>query len=197
MRNKEIRDLVFGAILMAFTILLSLLYFFQVTGFAAITVAHIPVLVGGVLLGKKYGAFLGTVFGLTAMIFAFFTMGPNAPFTNPLLSVVPRILFGFVTFFVYQAFNEKVKNRPIAIALTMAVSTLIHSLMVIPTLYLFVDWGFYFDAASNPLSNNQALIPFFIAVIGSNTIFEIIVAILVGTPIILAMDNVMYKNITK
>lgn len=202
MRNKEIRDLVFAAILMALTILFSLLYLFQVSSFAAFTVAHIPVLVGAILLGKKYGALLGAVFGLTSMVFAIFTLGLNAPFTNPLLSVLPRVVFGFIIFYVYKFFEKLVKNRPLAVGLTMGVSTFLHSFMVIPLLYLFVKWGFFFNANEFflILENegitlyNSAILPFFIAIFVANSIIEIFVAVLVGTPIILVMDNVMNKG---
>ena len=36
-------------------------------GFMYATVIHIPVIIGAILLGPKYGAFLGMVFGFTSM----------------------------------------------------------------------------------------------------------------------------------
>lgn len=191
MRNKQIKDLVFAASLMAMIVLFSLLYFFQVVGFAAFTIAHIPVLVGAVILGPKYGAALGAVMGLTSMIIAFFALGPNAPFTNPLLAVLPRILFGWIIYFIYVFIDKKIKNRYVSVAITFGISTLIHTLLVLPILYLVANTGFYFTASENPLSITDNLLPFIIGVLGANGVIEIVVAILAGTPIVLVMDKVI------
>lgn len=193
-RNKEIRDLVFGAILMAMVILFSLLYFYQVIGFAAFTVAHVPVLIGAIMLGKKYGAFLGFIFGLVSLIFAFSSGGTNAPFNNPLLSVVPRVFFGWIIYYIYIFFTKYIKKRIIAVGLTMAISTLIHSLIVLPILYIVAKNGFYFYASENPITINQNVIPFIIGILGSNAIIEIVIAVCVGTPIVLVMDNLINKQ---
>lgn len=194
-RNLEIRDLVFGAILMAMIVLFSLLYVLGVSGFAAFTIAHVPVLIGAMVLGKKYGALLGAIFGLASFVLAFFTLAQNAPFTNPLLSVLPRIFFGWIIGYVYDFFHKLVKNRSVAIGITMGVSTLIHTLIVVPLLYLVVKTGFYFTASENPMTINLNLFPFIFAVFTSNAIVEIIIAIVVGTPTILVLDKLMNKNV--
>lgn len=194
MRNKQIRDMVFSAILMTMTVLFSLLYFFQVVGFAAFTIAHIPVLIGAVILGPRYGAALGAVFGLTSMVIAFFSLGPNAPFTNPLLSVLPRVLFGWLIYYIYIFIKKYFKNRYLSVALTFGISTLFHTLLVLPLLYVVANNGFYFTASENPLTITGNLLPFIIAVLAANGIIEILIAVLVGTPIILVMDKVVKNN---
>jgi uncharacterized membrane protein len=194
MRNKEIKDLTFAAILMAMTVLLSLPYLLLPIGAVVITIAHIPVLVGAVLLGKKYGALLGAVMGLASMAIAIFVLGGNAPFTNPVLSVLPRVFFGWIIFIVYQRFTKWFKNRPLAIGLTMGVSTLIHSVVVLTIMYFVAKTGFYFTASENPITINEKILPFIIGILGTNSILEIAVAVLVGTPIILVMDKVINKE---
>lgn len=191
MRNKQIKDLVFAASLMAMIVLFSLLYFFQVVGFAAFTIAHIPVLIGAVILGPKYGTALGAVFGITSMVIALFALGPNAPFTNPLLSVLPRMIFGWAIYYIYIFTDKIVKNRYASVAITFAVSTLFHSLLVLPILFVVANTGFYFTASENPLSVTGGLLPFIIAVLGANGLIEILVAILAGTPIVLVMDKII------
>ena len=37
-------------------------------GFMNATIIHVPVIIGAILLGPKYGAFLGLVFGGTSVI---------------------------------------------------------------------------------------------------------------------------------
>lgn len=191
MRHKQIKDLVFAAILIALTILLSLPYLVIPVGTVAITLAHITVLVGAILLGKNYGATLGAVMGIASMVIASLMLGVNAPFTNPLLSVVPRIFFGWITYYIYSFFNKKIDHRPLAIGLTMIVSTLIHSLVVLTIMYFVVNTGFYFTASENPMSINGNIVPFVIAVLGSNAILEILLAVAIGTPIVLVMDKVI------
>lgn len=191
MRNKQIKDLVFAASLMAMIVLFSLLYFFQVVGFAAFTIAHIPVLIGAVILGPKYGTALGAVFGITSMVIALFALGPNAPFTNPLLSVLPRMIFGWAIYYIYIFTNKIVKNRYASVAITFTVSTLFHSLLVLPILFVVANTGFYFTASENPLSVTGGLLPFIIAVLGANGLIEILVAVLAGTPIVLVMDKII------
>jgi len=191
MRNKQIKDMVFAASLMAMIVLFSLLYFFQVVGFAAFTIAHIPVLIGAVILGPKYGTALGAVFGITSMIIAIFSLGPNAPFTNPLLSVLPRVIFGWAIYYIYMFIDRVVKNRYASVAITFAVSTLFHTLLVLPILYVVANTGFYFTASENPMSDLGGLLAFIITVLGANGVIEIIVAVLAGTPIVLVMDKLI------
>lgn len=194
-KHNEIRDLVFAAILIALTVLLSLPYLVIPTGSgAAFTVAHIPVLIGSVILGKKYGALLGAVMGISSLVIASFFLGPNAPFTNPLVSVLPRVFFGWVTYIVYSFFQKLIKIRHVAVGISLGVSTLIHSLVVLPLLYWVAKTGFYFTALENPATLNQNILPFIYTILVANGIFEIIAAIVVGTPIILVMDQVMSNN---
>ena len=37
-------------------------------GFTRATIIHIPVIIGSIILGPKYGAFLGFIFGLTSLV---------------------------------------------------------------------------------------------------------------------------------
>lgn len=79
------------------------------------TIIHIPVIIGAILLGPKYGAFLGLVFGmtsivkntfspnLTSFVFSpFYQMGEyGGNFYSVVISLVPRILIGVVSYYVY------------------------------------------------------------------------------------------------
>lgn len=194
MRNNEIKKIAFSAILMALVVLFSLFYFFQLPVFAVVTIAHIPVLVGAIILGPKHGAALGFVFGLTSLVIASFVMGNNAPFTNPLLSILPRVFFGWVTYYVYVGFKNLIKERYTSIVLTMIISTLIHSLVVLPILYFVTETGFFFTAKENPLTTNTDLLTFIITILGANSVLEIVVAAIVGPAIILVLDKLNAFN---
>ena len=84
------------------------------------TIIHIPVIIGAILLGPKYGAFLGFVFGMTSIIkntfspnltsfvfSPFYQMGEyGGNFYSVIISLVPRILIGVVSYYVYQGLRK-------------------------------------------------------------------------------------------
>ena len=85
----------------------------------------IPVIIGAIILGPKYGAFLGLTFGLTSLwkntfmpnptsfVFSpFVTMGQfHGNLGSLVICLVPRILIGVVAYYVYRLFMRTLKNR--------------------------------------------------------------------------------------
>lgn len=68
------------------------------------TIMHIPVIVGSVLYGPVVGGFVGLIFGIFSIINALMNMTVvSFPFLNPLVSVVPRVLIGIGSFYVYKS----------------------------------------------------------------------------------------------
>ena len=65
---------------------------------AAITILQVPVILGALLAGLWPSVGLGAIFGIASLIQASIspTGGLDPYFTNPLISVVPRMLIGFV-----------------------------------------------------------------------------------------------------
>lgn len=87
--------------------------FIQV-GPLAITIMHIPVIIGAILYGKKFGAVIGLIFGLISMFRAYSQPSPTSfLMMNPLISVLPRVSFGYLTGLIYnglnRAYDEKYK----------------------------------------------------------------------------------------
>ena len=88
--------------------------FIQV-GPLAITIMHIPVIIGAILYGRKFGAVIGLIFGLISMFRAYSQPSPTSfLMMNPLISVLPRIAFGYLTGLIYKllksAYKEKFKT---------------------------------------------------------------------------------------
>ena len=98
MRNEQIKKIAFAGIIIGLIIVMSLtmLGFITIASGASITLVHIPVLIGAIVLGKKYGTILGLIFGICSIILAFMNIATNAPFTNPIVSILHRIAFGFL-----------------------------------------------------------------------------------------------------
>lgn len=194
MHSEQIKKISFAGIIIAIIIILTFSAGFLSTHLGiSITLVHIPVLIGGVILGKKYGAVFGFVFGICSMILSFFNIATNAPFTNPLVSVLPRVIFGFAVEPIYNLLNRFVKNDILTIVLTMIFATLFHSIIVISAIYIAWNTGFYFGvdefvAASGTLAGVSIFKYFYILFIG-NGILEVIIAAVVGTPIVKALNT--------
>jgi uncharacterized membrane protein len=125
--------------------------------FIKATIIHIPVIIGSILLGYKYGAVLGFLFGLTSLInntmaptlssFAFSPFIPipandsGSPFAL-IVCFVPRILVGVFPYLVYIGLKNLLKNKMEILCLTISgvVGSLTNTLLVMHLIYfLFRD----------------------------------------------------------
>ena len=71
------------------------------------TIMHIPVIIGAIMEGPLVGALVGLIFGFFSMFQAVMNPTPvSFVFLNPLVSVVPRILIGIVSYYVYILFKK-------------------------------------------------------------------------------------------
>lgn len=145
MNNKrmKIQEICLDAMFLALIILMT----FTPIGFIAIppvsaTLIHIPVLIGAYLFGKNKGLVYGIFFGVMSMIKAY--QSPTSIldpfFQNPLISILPRALFGFLSGWVFEILRMHIHNskkeKTLSI-ITSFVMTIVHSLLVFGALYLF------------------------------------------------------------
>lgn len=71
------------------------------------TIMHIPVIIGAIVEGPIVGAFIGLIFGLFSIFQAVTAPTPvSFVFLNPLVSVMPRILIGIASFYVYNGLRK-------------------------------------------------------------------------------------------
>ncbi|HSW35263.1 MAG TPA: ECF transporter S component, partial [Candidatus Limnocylindrales bacterium] len=121
------RKIVISGILGAISILLGVtrLGFIPVpTPAGHATVMHIPVILGAVLEGPVVGLLTGAIFGL----FSF--LQPGAPFfADPLVSVLPRLFIGPVSFLVYA--STKKINTVLACILAGAFGSATNTVLVL------------------------------------------------------------------
>ena len=124
---SKTRDLVLAAVIAAIIVIMAFVPFlgYIPLGFMNATTVHIPVIIGAIILGPKYGAFLGLTFGLTSLwkntfmpnptsfVFSpFVTMGQfHGNLGSLVICLVPRILIGVVAYYVYRLFMRTLKNR--------------------------------------------------------------------------------------
>ena len=121
------------------------------------------------------------------MIRAYLTPGPiDVFFQNPLVSVLPRFLFGVAIYYIYAGFNKLIPRKEkidqavvkysrdiFVLILVFGLSTLAHTLLVLTALYSF-NFGTFGD---------QNILLFIWPILVSNGFIEILAAILVGAPI--------------
>lgn len=145
MRNIETKEIaylgVFGAIIL-FLSLVPAPYgqwgFIRFSSGIEFTIVHIPVIIGGIYGGRRSAIILGLIFGLGSISAAAIYGGPTAVFfLNPLVSILPRIVFGYLTFEIYNLLHKVIKKDFLSVALSAALSTLAHSIMVIGILFIF------------------------------------------------------------
>ena len=102
----------------------------------SLTIMHIPVLLAAMIAGLGGGITTGAVFGIFSLILAATSpTGALDPlFVNPLCSVLPRILLGVATWALFVLFAKLPKT--VSAFITAFISTLIHTCLVIGSLYL-------------------------------------------------------------
>lgn len=131
------KDLVTAAFLLAVIILLSVtpLGFVRLPLLPEMTILHVPVIIGSILLGPKYGAILGFSFGMSSFLNATFAPGLISFAFSPYYSVgeihgnawslavafIPRILVGITPWLAYKGLTclLKFKGKE-SISLTIA-----------------------------------------------------------------------------
>jgi len=193
MRDKRIRDLVFLAVFSSIIILMSFVPFL---GFipipllgVPITLIPIPVVIGAVFLKRRYAWVLGLVFGLCSLIVSYL-MGVNPIdelFRNPLVSVLPRILFGFLAFEYFNIFSRTILPKKAVYAISSALAVLSHTVLVMIPLIFF---------GQRMLDNDVPVIPsgtYLWIMIGGTFIvalIELVVTTLVATPALIVLENV-------
>ena len=110
MVQERTRKIVITGVLSAISIFLGMtrLGFIHWFSGASLTIMQVPVIIGAVLEGPIVGLVIGLVFGVFSLIQA--AVAPTGPadvwFTNPLLSILPRLFIGPVSWVIYRALKR-------------------------------------------------------------------------------------------
>lgn len=145
----------------------------------SMTIMHIPVIIGAILMGPTCGGILGAGFGIISMVKAtFFATSPadmifspfhsGAPVQSLVMCILPRILLGVFAALLFRALR-RVTGEVLAIALASVLSTVLHTVMVLGSMWLFF--------------NAMPLRDVFITVASLNCILEVVAAGVIGTAV--------------
>lgn len=155
---------------------------------AKATIMHIPVIIGAIVEGPLVGAIIGLIFGLFS-IFQNITNPSLLSFAliNPLVSVLPRVLVGIMAYYGYRLLSKK--NSSLGIGLGAAIGSLTNTFGVLTMIYLL--YAAQFASARGIDPSAAAKVIYGIAL--TNGVPEAVVAVLIVTPVTLAIKRVLNK----
>ena len=164
-----------------------------------LTILHLPVIIGAIIEGPVVGGSIGLIFGLFSIYQNITAPTPMSPFFyNPLVSVLPRILIGVISYYIYKIIRVKVKNIKVSISIAAICGSLINTIGVLGTIYLvyFKDYATVLMEKGTITTNSMsAVTTALLTVIGTNGIAEAILSAVVVTPIVIAIFKMQKKNI--
>lgn len=168
------------------------------------TTMHIPVILAGILLGRKSGAVVGLVFGLTSLFINTFQPTATSFVFSPFITIGgasgnwislwivlgPRILLGFLSGCFYDGLKKLSVQRELNTTITALLNTLIHTALVMGSIYLFFGQPY---AAARGVAY-QELITVIMAVVTTNGILEAILAAILVTAVARALKSVVKER---
>lgn len=174
-KNKTYRIAILGIL----TAIIILQNFIPFLGYIPIpplnpTIIHITVIVAAFVLGTKEGMIIGGVWGIVRLIKAY-TL-PSSPldlllFTNPMISVVPRILVGLVAGFIIQLFRKRNKES-LGMIVGGVLGSLTNTILVLGFIALFYGNEYSTALGVSPTNLMRALA----AIVATNGVAEAIAA---------------------
>ncbi|WP_159648926.1 ECF transporter S component [Erysipelothrix aquatica] len=187
----KVRDITMNAMFIAITLILALVPGLGMIniGFVSITIMHIPVIIAGLVLGAKAALINATAFGVAAMFIA--ATRPvgvfDVLFVNPLVSVLPRIIFGLSIVVVASLMKRLTKNFVVVASVTSVVATLVHTVAVLLAMYIAATGSASPEILAAAPTSALVLIG---SVLLSNGIFEIIASVVIAVPTSVALNKV-------
>jgi uncharacterized membrane protein len=141
------------------------------------TIMHVPAIIGGVLEGPFVGMIIGLIFGVFSWIQAPTEQPPvNLWFSNPLVSILPRLFIGVTSAYVYLALRKT--NEIVALAIAGIIGTLTNTVLVIG---MIIVLGYAPALAIIP-----AVVP--------NAIAEIIVALILVVVVVATWKGIEFRR---
>lgn len=188
MRNERVSEMTTLAMFIAIVLVMGLVPyvgFIPIFG-TTVTTLHVPVMIGAIYGGKrfggpKFGLSIGFAFGAISLARSFLPFFPlDALFQNPIVAIIPRVLFGGLTWYIYVAVVKFFKEKHWVWPVIFALGTLAHTVLVLTTILLTL--GFYRELLGE-------LAGFLIVILPVNGAFEIAVAAFLGTALMIRLAS--------
>lgn len=164
------------------------------------TTMHIPVIIAGIILGKKAGAQLGFVFGLTSLIKAtiqpgitsfcfspFVTIGTmSGNYKSILIAFIPRILLGYFAGLIFEILKKK-NHDYLGVIVGALIGAITNTVLVLTGIYLFFGEAY----ASAVGVSYSMLVTVLLGVVSTNGILEAILGAVVSLAIYKALKPIL------
>ena len=164
------------------------------------TTMHIPVIIAGIVLGKKAGAELGFVSGLTSLIKAtiqpgitsfcftpFVTIGTmSGNYKSLLIAFVPRILLGYLAGLVF-GIMKKNNRENLGVVVGALTGAITNTVLVLSGIYIFFGEAY----ASAVGVKYSTLVTVLLGVVSTNGILEAILGAIVSLAIYKALKPIL------
>ena len=156
-----------------------------------ITIIHITVIVGGVVLGPQAGFLLGFTWGFCSFLRAYTSANVLSfmIFTNPLISILPRLVMGGLVALFYQKATKLIAYDRLRMAVAGFLGSILNTVLVLGSIYLLMGSQY-----GELKGKTVAELPLFLmGVVMTNGIAEALAAT-VMTPIIASILVTIYKK---
>ena len=206
MNRKSIFHIAFDAMFLALFVVFSYIPYIGYIniGPIAFTTMHILVLIGALLFGKWKGALFGLFMGVLSLLVSLQYPGTiNYLFLNPFVSVLPRVIFGFVSGLIFDILRKK---STFAGFLTVSaplcgILTIFHTAITLLCLYVFgyldIFYIYHLMGLEEIIISFENLFSsfgnFVVAFIAPGSVCEVAAAIILAPTIM----SVLYKFVIK
>lgn len=184
-QNNIVKKLAVTGALGALTIVLGLTHlgFIPWISGASITILHVPAIIASLVGGLASGVGVGAIFGIYSLIQA--AIAPvsifDPYFVNPLVSVLPRVCIGVVTFFVARGMDKICSKKTLNFAIASFLGSFTNTALVIGALALL-----------KVLTRAEAL-----AIITANAFLEAGAAVVICTAVSSVWFKLSQRNTSK
>lgn len=182
-RHQKVYNMVLVAVLAALVVVFQSISNVIKIGPISVTLTLIPVVLGGCLIGKKWGTVLGFLFGVMVAIFTVTGVDAGAYilFTiNPVLTIalclVKGTAAGFVASLVYSLLAKK--NQTISVTLAAMTAPVVNTGLFVIAMLLF-----YTDTLTAWANGQNVMVYIITGLAGWNFLFEFAISAIASTAI--------------
>lgn len=195
-KSINTRKLTVAALLSALVVVMSFtpLGFLPTPGLN-ITLLHIPTIIAAMIEGPVIGMIVGLVFGISSITEAVLMPNPfSFVFYNPLISVLPRVLIGLITYYVYSFVKKVTKNNTISYITGAIAGTITNTTGVLGMIYILYAEKYLNQmnmVGNNP--NGLTIEKILMGIVATNMLPEIIVASIFSLAICKALSKMLKR----
>lgn len=156
------------------------------------TIMQIPVIIGGIIEGPIVGATVGLVFGLFSMYQSFTapTSVLSIAFMNPIVAILPRVLIGIVSYYVYKLTKNKFTKTKLSYGLASIAGTLTNTIGVLGLVYIFYIEQY---AEANGITTD-AVAGMIGTIVITNGLPEAVISAIIVIPVVTGLMKLYKRN---